>query len=114
HALPNIDRDFSSYILTLPGISDTRNAHYQIPAFAFRQQSFAAGTIGGSGNDVTIDRGENVDGRGKIRAWLSPETVREISVQRNSFPAEWGFTSQASADFVTNTGSNTLHVDGYI
>jgi uncharacterized repeat protein (TIGR01451 family) len=112
--LPNVERDFSAYVFTLPGATDSRIGRFQFPGINFGSSGFSVGGSDGRGNEVTVDSGENQEGNGNIRFVLSPEAVREIQVNRSSYPAEFGFTSAAAVNFVTNSGTNTLHGNGYL
>jgi uncharacterized repeat protein (TIGR01451 family) len=112
--LPNIARDFTSYVFTLPGVTNSNVPRFQREGFIFGTSGFSIGGSNGRGNEVTVDHGENQDGLGNIRFQLSPEAIREIEVNRNSYPAEFGFTSGGAIDFVTNSGTNNLHGSGYI
>jgi len=112
--LPNIARDFTSYVFTLPGVTKSNAPVFQRQGFIFGTSGFSIGDSNGRGNEVTVDHAEDQDGLGNIRFQLSPEAIREIEVNRTSYPAEFGFTSAGAIDFVTNSGTNKLHGSGYI
>ena len=62
--------------------------------FTFGTSGFSIGGSNGRSNLVTIDGGENEYGSGQLRTPnLSPESVQEFQVNRNSFNAEFGFTA---------------------
>ena len=80
--LPNLSRNFTSYIFTLPGITDVAAARVQQTRVAPTPNSgFSAGGGNGRGNYVSIDGGENDSGVGSLRIRnLSVEAVREFQV----------------------------------
>ena len=114
--LPNISRDFTSYVFTLPGVTDSNAPRQQFPQFdgAFTTSGFSIGGGNGRNNLVTIDGGENELGSGQLRVRnLSPEAVQEFQVNRNSFAAEFGFTSGSAVNVVTRGGGNDFHGSAY-
>ena len=114
--LPNLSRNFTSYIFTLPGVADVAAARVQhsrvlpVPTAGF---SAVAGN--GRNNYVSLDGGENESGTGSLRIRnLSVEAVQEFQVNRNAHAAEYGFTAGTAVNVVTRGGSNTLHGSGYV
>src|SRR5262249_54578954 len=96
--LPNLARNFTSYIFTLPGVVDVAAARVQqarvlpIPA-----SGFSVGAGNGRSNYISIDGGENDSGTGSLRIRnLSVEAVQEFQVNRNAFAAEYGFTAETA------------------
>ena len=114
--LPNLSRNFTSYIFTVPGVADTAAARVQqsrvtpIPA-----SNFSVGAGNGRSNYISIDGGENESGTGSLRIRnLSVEAVQEFQVNRNAFAAEYGFTAGTAVNVVTRGGTNAFHGSGYI
>ncbi len=115
-SLPNIGRDFTSYVFTLPGVSSSNAPRIQGGTrFTFGTSGFSIGGSNGRNNLITIDGGENEYGSGQLRTPnLSPESVQEFQVNRNSFNAEFGFTAGTAVNVVTKSGTNELHGSVYL
>ena len=113
--LPNIGRDFTSYVFTLPGVSSSNAPRVQAGTrFTFGSSGFSIGGSNGRSNLITVDGGENEYGSGQLRFGISPEAVQEFQVNRNSFNAEFGFTSGTAVNVVTKSGTNSLHGSAYL
>ncbi|MBS1786365.1 MAG: TonB-dependent receptor [Acidobacteria bacterium] len=113
--LPNIGRDFTSYVFTLPGVSSSSAPRVQAGTrFTFGSSGFSIGGSNGRNNLITVDGGENEYGSGQLRFGISPEAVQEFQVNRNSFNAEFGFTAGTAVNVVTKSGTNDLHGSGYL
>ena len=114
--LPNLSRNFTSYVLTLPGISDVATARVQQTRVApVPTSGFSVGAGNGRNNYVSIDGGENDSGIGSLRVRnLSIEAVQEYQVNRNAFSAEYGFTAGTAINVVTRSGTNSYHGSGYL
>ena len=115
-SLPNVGRDFTSYVFTLPGVSSSNAPRVQAGnRFTFGTSGFSIGGSNGRNNLITIDGGENEYGSGQLRTpTLSPESVQEFQVNRNSFNAEFGFTSGTAVNVVTKSGTNAYHGSAYM
>jgi hypothetical protein len=113
--LPNIGRGFTAYVFTLPGVSSSDAPRVQGGGrFNFGSSGFSIGGSSGRNNLITVDGGENEYGSGQIRFAISPEAVQEFQVNRNSFAAEFGFTSGTAVNVVTKGGGNDFHGSAYI
>jgi outer membrane receptor for ferrienterochelin and colicin len=113
--LPNVGRDFTSYVFTLPGVSSSAAPRVQSGArFNFGSSGFSIGGSNGRSNLITVDGGENEFGSGQLRFFVSPEAVQEFQVNRNGTSAENGFTSGTSVNVVIKSGTNQLHGSGYV
>ncbi len=113
--LPNIGRDFTSYVFTLPGVSSSNAPRIQHAGFTFGTSGFSIGGSNGRSNLITMDGGENEYGSGQLRvATLSPEAVQEFQVNRNAFAAEFGQTAGTAVNVVTKSGTNDFHGSGYV
>jgi hypothetical protein len=112
--LPNVSRDFTSYVFTLPGVSSSQAPRTQHQGFTFGTSGFSIGGSNGRNNLVTIDGGENELGSGQLRiSNLSVEAIQEFQVNRNGFAAEFGFTAGTAVNVVTKSGSNDFHGSAY-
>ena len=114
--LPNISRNFTDYIFTLPGVgsSDAPRAQNAAAFSGFLSSGFSIGGSNGRNNLVTVDGGENEYGSGELRTPnISLESVQEFQVNRNSFNAEFGFTAGTAINVVTKSGTNSFHGSGY-
>jgi hypothetical protein len=114
--LPNLSRVFTSYIFTLPGAADVAAARIQQSRVTpIATSGFSFGAAGGRSNYVSIDGGENDSGTGNLRIRnLSVEAVQEFQVNRNSYAAEYGFTSGTAVNVVTRGGTNAFHGSAYV
>lgn len=113
--LPNIGRDFTSYVFTLPGVASSNAPRIQAGSrFTFGSSGFSIGGSNGRSNLITVDGGENEYGSGQLRFAISPEAVQEFQVNRNSFNAEFGFTAGTAVNVVTKGGGNDYHGSAYL
>ena len=114
--LPNLSRNFTSYIFTLPGVADIAAARVQQSrAIAIPTSGFSVGAGNGRNNYISIDGGENDSGTGSLRIRnLSVEAVQEFQVNRNAYAAEYGFTAGTTVNVVTQGGTNIFHGSGYL
>ena len=112
--LPNIRRDFTAYVFTLPGVSSSTIPRAQNPGFTFGTSGFSIGGSNGRNNLITIDGGENEYGSGQVRYFPSIEAVQEFQVNRNAFAAEFGFTAGTAVNVITKSGTNSFHGSGYV
>lgn len=116
--LPNIDRNFTQAVYTLPGVSNanTPRSSGQTPGFTgFATTGFSIGGSNGRNNLSTIDGGENEYGTGQYRVTTIPiDDIQEYQVNRNSFAAEYGFTIGSAINIVTKSGSDQFHGSAYI
>jgi hypothetical protein len=114
--LPNLSRNLTSYIFTLPGVADVSAARVQQTRVApVPTSGFSVGSGNGRTNYFSIDGGENESGIGSLRVRnMSVEAVQEFQVNRNAFSAEYGFTAGTSVNVITRSGTNDLHGSGYV
>ena len=113
--LPNLARDFTGSVFTLPGVSKSEAPRAQNPGFSgFQSSGFSIGGSNGRNNLVTIDGGENDYGSGQLRTPHTPvDSIQEFQVNRSSFAAEFGFTSGTAVNIVTRGGTNEYHGSVY-
>jgi len=113
--LPINRRDYLSYTLLVPGVSDsTRLASDQ--DFRVKQTPQSGLSFYGSngrGNSVTVDGGEANDDAGGVRPNLSQDAVQEFQINRSNYTAELGGASGASINIVSKSGSNVVHGSVY-
>lgn len=115
-SLPNLQRSFTSYVFTLPGVTDVAAARVQQTRVSpVPTSGFSVGSGNGRANYVSIDGGENESGMGSLRIRnMSIEAVQEFQVNRNAFAAEYGFTAGTAINVVTRSGANDFHGSGYL
>ncbi|MEK6406090.1 MAG: carboxypeptidase regulatory-like domain-containing protein [Acidobacteriota bacterium] len=114
--LPNVGRTFTSYVYTLPGVSNSNAPRAQLAGrvTGFLSSGFSIGGSNGRNNLITVDGGENEYGSGQARFDIGPESIQEFQVNRNSFSAEFGFTAGTAINVITKSGTNSFHGSGYI
>lgn len=109
--LPINRRDYLTFTLLLPGVSDsTRVADDQ----DFRVKSTRTSGLSfygsnGRGNDITVDGGDTGDNAGGVRPTVSQDAVREFQVNRSNYGADTGAATGASINIVTKSGTNFVH-----
>jgi hypothetical protein len=114
--LPNISRNFTQAIYTLPGVVDSTAPSIQDPNIGtgYQTSGFSIGGSNGRSNLFTIDGGENDFGSGAPRvAHVPQDSVQEFQVNRNSFAAEFGFTVGTAINVITKSGTNEYHGSAY-
>src|SRR6266852_8709280 len=112
--LPNLGRNITQAIYTLPGVSNADAPRSQNPGFTgFETTGFSIGGSNGRNNLSTIDGGENEYGSGQYRVLITPDAIQEFQVNRNAFAAEFGFTVGSSVNIVTKSGTNRFHGSAY-
>jgi len=112
--LPNINRNMTAAVFTLPGVGDSAATRSQQPGFTgFQTTGFSIGGSNGRNNLSTIDGGENEYGSGQYRVFIPVDAIQEYQVNRSSFAAEFGFTVGSSVNIVTKSGTNKFHGSAY-
>ena len=113
--LPNLTRNFTDSVFTLPGVSSSDAPRAQNPGYTgFLTSGFSIGGSNGRNNLVTIDGGENEFGSGQLRtSTISVESVQEFQVNRSAFNAEFGFTAGTAVNVVTKSGTNKFNGSVY-
>ncbi len=114
--LPNVGRDFTTYVYTLPGVGNSNAPRAQLAGrvTGFLSSGFSIGGSNGRNNLITVDGGENEYGSGQARFAISPEAIQEFQVNRNSFTAEFGFTAGTAVNVVLKSGTNDFHGSAYV
>src|SRR5882757_2073119 len=109
--LPIDRRDYLTFTLLLPGVSDstrvTENQDFRVKQTPQSGLSFYGSN--GRGNSVTVDGGEANDDSGGVRLNLNQEAVQEFQINRSNYTAELGGASGATINIVSKTGTNRLH-----
>ena len=113
--LPNLTRNFTDSVFTLPGVSNSDAPRLQNPGYTgFLTSGFSIGGSNGRNNLVTFDGGENDYGSGQLRTPnVSVDSVQEFQVNRSAFAAEFGFTAGTAVNVVTKGGTNQFHGSAY-
>jgi hypothetical protein len=109
-SLPIDQRDYLSYTLLLPGVSDARGSVGT--DFHVRQTPQSGLSFYGSngrGNNITVDGGQFNGDSGAAEVNLSQDAVQEFQINRSSYAAELGAASGASINIVSKSGTNDLH-----
>lgn len=108
--LPIDQRDYLTYTLLLPGVSDARSsvgADFHVRQTPQTGLSFYGSN--GRGNNITVDGGQFNGDSGAAEVNLSQDAVEEFQINRSSYAAELGAASGASINIVSKSGSNDLH-----
>ncbi|HEY6352613.1 MAG TPA: TonB-dependent receptor [Candidatus Angelobacter sp.] len=108
--LPIDQRDYLSYTLLLPGVSDARGSvgtDFHVRQTPQTGLSFYGSN--GRGNNVTVDGGQFNGDSGAVEVNLSQDAVQEFQINRSSYSAELGAASGASINIVSKSGTNDLH-----
>ena len=112
--LPIDQRDYLSYTLLLPGVSDARGSvgtDFHVRQTPQTGLSFYGSN--GRGNNVTVDGGQFNGDSGAVEVNLSQDAVQEFQINRSSYGAELGAASGASINIVSKSGTNNLHGSVY-
>lgn len=109
--LPNIGRNFTQNVYTLPGVGNSDAPRSQTPGFTgYLTTGFSIGGSNGRNNLSTIDGGDNEYGTGQYRITAYPvDAIQEYQVNRNGFAAEFGFTDGSAINIVSKSGGNQWH-----
>src|SRR5262252_8244398 len=112
--LPNINRNMTAAVYTLPAVTNSEATRTQQPGFTgFATTGYSIGGSNGRNNLSTIDGGENEYGSGQYRVFIPVDSIQEFQVNRNGFAAEFGFTVGSAINIVTKSGSNRFHGSAY-
>src|SRR6266446_1933059 len=109
--LPINRRDYLSFALLAPGISDSK-AQADANSFRVKQTPDSGLSFYGSngrGNSVTIDGGEANTAGGGVRSTVSQEAVQEFQINRADYSAELGGARGGVINIVTKSGGNHFH-----
>ena len=111
--LPIDRRDYLSYTLLAPGVTDsTSMADSTGSVFRVKQTPQSGLSFYGSngrGNSVTVDGGEANDDSGGVLLTLNQDAVQEFQINRSNYSAELGSASGASINIVSKSGANQVH-----
>lgn len=108
--LPIDQRDYLSYTLLLPGVSDARGSvgtDFHVRQTPQTGLSFYGSN--GRGNNITVDGGQFNGDSGAAEVNLSQDAVQEFQINRSNYSAELGSASGASINIVSKSGSNDFH-----
>jgi hypothetical protein len=110
HGLPIGRRDYLTYTLLVPGVSDSNtiadNADFRVKQTPQSGLSFYGSN--GRGNSMTVEGGEANDDAGGVRLTLSQDAVQEFQVNRSNYPAELGGAGAASVNIVTKSSQEGI------
>jgi carboxypeptidase family protein/TonB-dependent receptor-like protein len=109
--LPINRRDYLSFTLLAPGVSDATSivdsSDFRVVQTPSSGLSFYGSN--GRGNSVTVDGAEANDLYSGVRATLSQEAVQEFQINRSNYAAEFGSASGGVINIVSKSGGNELH-----
>ncbi|KAA0254123.1 MAG: TonB-dependent receptor [Acidobacteria bacterium] len=102
-SLPNVDRNFLSFSLTTPRVSNDRGPQ----SGAAATSGFSINGVSPRLNNLAVDGFDNNDqSSGAVRAQFSQEAVQEYQVITNPYNAEFGRTAGGVINIVTRSGTN--------
>ena len=108
--LPIDRRDYLTYTLLLPGVSDaTSTVGTDFHVRQTPQSGLSFYGSNGRGNNVTVDGGQFNGDSGAAEVNLSQDAVQEFQINRSNYSAELGAASGASINIVSKSGTNDLH-----
>ncbi len=114
--LPIDRRDYLTYALLAPGISDSRrltdNTDFRVKQTP--QSGLSVYGSNGRGNSVTVDGGEANDNTGGVLLTLGQDAVQEFQINRSNYSAELGGASGASINIVSKSGTNEPHGSAFL
>jgi hypothetical protein len=109
--LPINKRNYLDFVLLTPSVSNTTHladgTDYRVAQTPQSGLSFGGGN--GRSNGFFIDGLENINNSGGVRYSVSQEAVQEFQINRNSFSAEYGWTSGGTVNILTRSGTNNVH-----
>jgi hypothetical protein len=101
--LPNIRRDYLSFSLLTPRVSEDRGPQ----AGAAASSGLCINGLSPRYNYLAVDGFDNNDlGSGGVRAQFSQEAIREYEVITNPYAAEYGRLAGGVVNIVTRSGTN--------
>jgi len=108
--LPINRRDYLSFSLLAPGVSDATNIADSSDFRVVQTRSSGLSFYGnnGRGNSITVDGAETNDLYGGVRATLSQEAVQEFQINRSNYASELGGASGGVINIVSKSGGNKL------
>lgn len=114
--LPINRRDYLSFTLLAPGVSDATTIVDSSDFRVVQTRSSGLSFYGsnGRGNSITVDGAEANDLRGGVRSNLSQEAVQEFQINRSNYAAELGGASGGVINIVSRSGGNELHGSAFM
>lgn len=104
-SLPNVARNFLSFSLTTPRVSEDKGPQ----SGAAATSGFSINGVSPRLNNLAVDGFDNNDqSTGAVRAQFSQEAVQEYQVITNPYNAEFGRTAAGVINIVTRSGTNDL------
>ncbi|MCK6683654.1 MAG: TonB-dependent receptor [Thermoanaerobaculia bacterium] len=102
-SLPNVSRNFLSFSLTTPRVSEDRGPQ----SGAAASSGFSINGVSPRYNYLAVDGFDNNDqASGAVRAQFSQDAVQEYQVISNPYSAEYGRTAAGIINIVTKSGTN--------
>ncbi len=109
--LPIDRRDYLSFSLLAPGVSDSNRVvdNTDFRAKQTPQSGLSFYGSNGRGNSITIDGAETNDSTGGVRSTLGQEAIQEFQINRSNYSAELGGASGGVINIISKSGTNSLH-----
>ncbi|MBZ5499857.1 MAG: TonB-dependent receptor [Acidobacteriia bacterium] len=109
--LPLDRRDYLSFSLLAPGVSDSNRV---VDNTDFRAKQTPASGLSfygsnGRGNSITVDGAENNNFSGGVRPSLGQEAIQEFQINRSNYSAELGSASGGVINIISKSGTNEIH-----
>ena len=110
-ALPNAGTGFDNLVLFIPGVANNGSTNFSNTNGA----AVANNGLRGRSNNFEIDGQANNDNSvaGPLTFMSNPDVLDELQVVSNNFSAEYGRNSGTVVNYVTKSGTNTLHGSAY-
>ena len=111
-SLPAQNRHFLSLSVLTPGTYRTWG-HNRIADFSGGESLAVAGLDSGQNNFILDGVSNNVELTGGLNAVPAMDAIQEVSIQTNSYSAEFGRSAGAVVNVAMKSGTNQLHGFGY-
>jgi hypothetical protein len=110
--LPSNGRNFFDYVMLTPGSvrNGSGSGAVTLNGQGIRQLTILADGVPNQLREIRTDAGDLAGGNGTF----SLDVVREINVVTNGYSAEFGRSMAGIVNVITQSGTNTVHGDGFL
>src|SRR5580704_7306371 len=110
-ALPNGGGGFDNLVLYVPGVANNGSTNFSNTNGA----AIANNGLRGRSNNFQIDGQANNDNSvaGPLVFLSNPDVMEELQVVSNNFSAEYGRDSGTVVNYITKSGTNSIHGSAY-
>jgi hypothetical protein len=110
-ALPNGGGGFDNLVLYVPGVANNASTNFSNTNGA----AIANNGLRGRSNNFQIDGQANNDNSvaGPLVFLSNPDVMEELQVVSNNFSAEYGRDSGTVVNYITKSGTNSIHGSAY-